>query len=367
MKAVFGGFAALSMILIGVVLLVVIIAGAAFSSIDPNLGDNDDKNQDLISCTPGAGLNQVPAEYRQWLIDAAAVAELPVEMAAAQIEIESAGWNPNAESHRGAQGLGQFMPETWAEFGEGDPFDPQANLKAYGKYMKWVRDYVKGLNLDANLDDLTFAGYNAGIGNVEKYGGVPPFHETQNYVRKIRNLAQTKYSGACEQIDRDFSPKSGEWSHPLPNSQMTSGYGPRPCPSSNCTPDAMNHQGVDFSTPGAGTSMVLAPTDMKITHAGRNGPWSYDWGLYYGTWILASQIGGEGYVFEFHHCQTDSLKVKAGDVVKPGQQLCREGNTGNSAGNHLHFQMGKPGTDPTNPTRLKTLAPKPILIEHGVL
>jgi len=88
-------------------------------------------------------------------------------------------YNPKAVSGVGAQGLMQMMPATAKRFGLKDPFDPAANVEAGTKYLKFL---LKKFNGDVSL---ALAGYNAGEGSVEKYKGVPPYGETQNYVKKI--------------------------------------------------------------------------------------------------------------------------------------------------------------------------------------
>lgn len=84
-----------------------------------------------------------------------------------------------AVSHAGAQGLMQLMPATAKRFGCDDPHDSVANIKAGTKYLAWL---LKRFDGDVTL---ALAGYNAGEGAVAKYDGVPPYSETQNYVRKI--------------------------------------------------------------------------------------------------------------------------------------------------------------------------------------
>lgn len=84
-----------------------------------------------------------------------------------------------AVSHAGAQGLMQLMPATAKRFGNKDPHDAVSNVEAGTKYLKWL---LKRFNGDVTL---ALAGYNAGEGAVAKYNGVPPYNETQNYVKKI--------------------------------------------------------------------------------------------------------------------------------------------------------------------------------------
>src|SRR6266850_373594 len=88
-------------------------------------------------------------------------------------------YDPKAVSHVGAEGLMQMMPATAKRFGLKDPFDASANVEAGTKYLKWL---LKRFDGDVSL---ALAGYNAGEGAVDKYKGVPPYSETQNYVNKI--------------------------------------------------------------------------------------------------------------------------------------------------------------------------------------
>jgi hypothetical protein len=153
----------------------------------------------------GAGLSgQVPAEYAPLLEDAGARCPdkgITAPVLAAQIDAES-GWQPNAISPAGAQGLAQFMPGTWASWGTdysgdgvADAFTAADAIGSQADFMCYLAEWVSserqlGLITGDPLD-LTLAAYNAGAGNVATYGGVPPFAETQGYITRIRGLIPT--------------------------------------------------------------------------------------------------------------------------------------------------------------------------------
>ena len=105
----------------------------------------------------------------------------------AVIEQES-NYQARARSKKGARGLMQLMPDTARQYGVRNSYDPKANLEAGVRHLK---DLLSRLDLP-----LALAAYNAGEGTIHRYGGLPPFPETQNYVRSIlRRVAISRSAG----------------------------------------------------------------------------------------------------------------------------------------------------------------------------
>jgi soluble lytic murein transglycosylase-like protein len=109
---------------------------------------------------------------------------LPYNLVHAVIMVESA-YNPQAKSKAGAQGLMQLMPATANRFGVNDPYNPQQNIAAGTQYLKLL------LVMFENNLSLALAAYNAGENAVKRHNNqIPPYKETQNYVRKVLDYYQ---------------------------------------------------------------------------------------------------------------------------------------------------------------------------------
>ncbi|MDB5084798.1 MAG: transglycosylase domain protein [Bacilli bacterium] len=136
---------------------------------------------------PLASLSSIPmnpSAYAPIIQNAASNYGVEPALIEAVIQQES-GFNPAAVSSAGAQGLMQLMPSTANMLGVTDPFDPSQNINAGVQQLKNLLDRYSGNTT------LALAAYNAGSGNVDRYGGVPPFPETQQYVQNIQALASS--------------------------------------------------------------------------------------------------------------------------------------------------------------------------------
>ncbi len=122
-----------------------------------------------------------PEDIRKMVEQMAPRFNLDPRLVLAVIEVESS-YQVDAVSSARAQGLMQLIPATAQRFGVRNVFDAAENIRGGMAYLRWLLDRFKG---DVTL---ALAGYNAGEGAVDRYGGVPPYRETRNYVSKIRRL-----------------------------------------------------------------------------------------------------------------------------------------------------------------------------------
>ena len=148
-------------------------------------GNSIKENSDVKITGTGSGGPATTDELDRIFQEAAEKYNVDVRLLKAIGKVES-GFNPDSVSSAGAMGIMQLMPANVKEAGITDPFDPRQNIMAGA-------EQIAGLlkKYDGDLD-LALAGYNAGPGNVSKYGGVPPFPETRNYIKKVRHYMDSQ-------------------------------------------------------------------------------------------------------------------------------------------------------------------------------
>ena len=182
----------------------------------PDVDGSTAPPQAPVDCTVTAPLGEsggelaagsVPPDFAPWLVRSAKQCpEITPALLAAQLKQES-GFRPGLRSPAGAEGYTQFMPQTWAAYGypvdengqisgpagAGDPNDVGDAVMAQGRYncavAESLRPKIASGQISGDPVELMLAGYNAGPGAVEQYGGIPPYAETQQYVTSITTNA----------------------------------------------------------------------------------------------------------------------------------------------------------------------------------
>ena len=167
--------------------LILSLVGGGEVTCDPSLVDRIAPDEVPIrdpDGQPGSGALDPAAPYVAIIERSAALEGVDPRLVRAVIQVESA-YQPKARSRKGAAGLMQLMPDTARRYAVANPYDPDTNIAAGIKHLKLLLDRYVQL-------PLALAAYNAGEAAVDRFGGIPPFPETQNYVRQILGLlAQT--------------------------------------------------------------------------------------------------------------------------------------------------------------------------------
>lgn len=140
------------------------------------------------------------SQLARWIERYARREGLSPRLVQAVVQVES-GYNPRALSSKGAMGLMQLMPATAGELGVVNAYDPEANIRGGARYLRQQLDRFSG---DIRL---ALAAYNAGPTAVAKYGDIPPYRETRNYVRKVLALYRHSVPSYLQDLARDDAKK----------------------------------------------------------------------------------------------------------------------------------------------------------------
>jgi len=143
-----------------------------------------------------------PDDVEPLIRESAARLGIDADLIRAVIQVES-GFNPRARSHKGAIGLMQLMPQTAATLAVSDPWDPSQNIRGGASYLQQMLDRFGQM-------ELALAGYNAGPEAVRRYGGIPPYQETQDYVEKVLRIYRRDPGYQLDRSQVARSSKSGK-------------------------------------------------------------------------------------------------------------------------------------------------------------
>ncbi len=268
-----------------------------------------------------------------------------------------------AVSSRGASGYMQLLPSTFRQFGGAGKsiFDAKENIFAGTAYLRFLSDKYSG-----NIDKI-LAAYNAGPGNVNKYGGIPPFSETTKFVATVKdnyakfsalepkehlpNVNEQANLIAKNQIDKSKVSSANNIAQvsnktlgtnqaenkalQLPiNGRISSNFG--------AARKTHNHKGIDIAAK-KGTE-VKAAANGKVLFAG--------WQKGYGRTVVVQHEDGK----QTRYAHAENLLVAKGDDVLAGQKIATVGSTGHSTGPHLHFEVLEQGKaiNPLSVTQHKT-------------
>ncbi|MBC7559330.1 MAG: M23 family metallopeptidase, partial [Dermatophilaceae bacterium] len=216
--------------------------------------------------------------------------------------------------------LSDLMPATWVTGrvdgdgdGSRDPFNPADAIASQASFMCKLLAAVTGdKSLTGDPIDLALASYNAGVGSVQRYNGVPPYAETQRYLVRIRNL-MAAYADPSASAPGAGPP--GTWIRPV-TGPITSPYGPR---------WGRLHAGIDFGAP-IGTPVYAASNGTVVAAGPATG---------FGKWVKITHPGGIDTVYG----HLSRWTVTVGQAVQAGELIAYSGNEGRSTGPHLHFEI----------------------------
>ena len=297
--------------------------------------------QEAAACLPADGGRvedaAISPQHAAMVNDAATAHGISAPWLAAVIAAES-NWNPRALSPAGAMGLAQLMPGTARRLGVTDPWDPQQSINGGAAYLAEMFEAFGSW-------ELAVAAYNAGPGAVRRYGGIPPFPETQAYVPKVGALAEhfgatdhaavvvcTAAIGVGPTIVGGVACPVGQ-----PHQFSDTWGAPRS--------GGRSHEGVDiFADHGIPLYAYQAGT-VRLSSSPLGG---------ISLWIT-SDSGDEYY---YAHLSGYAPGLRTGSRVEVGQVIGFNGNSGNARYTppHLHWQVHPGGGAPVNPTPLADVA-----------
>lgn len=327
-----GGLAVLPLLLLGLIVV---------------FGSEDRDKPAAVRGTYGTGLagSGIPAQVVPWIERSAAQCDdLSAPLLAAQLSVAS-GFQPTARSATGTEGIAQLTPADWRTYGRdadgdglADPFSVGDAVMAQGRYMCVLFRRVDGFPGDRT--QLALAAYNAGIGNVAAYDGVPPFASTRSYIRSVLTAVATFTAADTGDVVFPLPPRS-PW---VDNDNW----------GSSGSHWSAIHTGDDFSVP-CGTPVLAATGGTVVVDT------SQGWA---GTWLVEVSTGPGRLTTWYAHLQ--ALTTKNGARVKAGQQIGNVGALGNATGCHLHFEYHPRGgtiyedsTDPVPWLRSVGAYPRP--------
>lgn len=251
-------------------------------------------------------------KYAKHINDAAQKYEVSPALVAGIIKVES-DFRPELKSPKDATGLMQIMPFNAKG---ADLLDPRENI------MRGTQIIASHLKKYGGNLELSLAAYNAGPGAVAKYHNqVPPYKETQNYVKKVQKYYEKYQLQVVNGKIQEGPIGKGQLAYPA-KSKISCGF--------TCY---KNHGGIDFS--GRGDRSIFAAGDGTVIEKrdldGRS----------YGTLVIIDH--GGGIQTAYAHMEWKDIQVETGQRVKRGQKIAKMGNNGNSSGTHLHFEVRKDG------------------------